>query len=74
MVPATCMRTAPVPPPAYHRARKRVGSALHIDAPTLVTRLYLLALCRVSVRLAWRQCPPPLPAGAGRLARQPMRQ
>lgn len=65
MVPAPCMRTAPVPPPAYHRAQKRVGSALHIDALTLVTRLHLLALCRVAVRLAWRRCPPPLPAGTG---------
>jgi len=30
-----------------------------------VTRLHLLALCRLAVRLAQRHCPPPLPAGPG---------
>ena len=39
--------------------------ALHIDAPTLVTRLHLLALCRLAVRVAHRPCPPPLPKGPG---------
>jgi len=39
--------------------------ALHSDALTLVTRLHLLALCRLAVRQAQRHCPPPLPAGPG---------
>jgi len=39
--------------------------ALHINAVTLVTTLHLLTLCRLAVRLAHRQCPPPLPAGPG---------
>ncbi len=56
---------APVPPPAYHRAQKRFGPALHIDALVLVNTLHLLALCRLAVRLAHRRCPPPLPAGPG---------
>ncbi len=30
-----------------------------------MTRLHLLALCRLAVRLAQRHCPPPLPAGPG---------
>jgi hypothetical protein len=57
--------TAPVPPPAYRRAQAKVGNALHMDALTLVSRLHLLALCRLAVRLAQRHCPPPLLAGAG---------
>jgi hypothetical protein len=32
---------------------------------TLVTRLHLLAICRVAVQLAQQQCPPPLRAGRG---------
>lgn len=53
MVPAPCVRTgtAPVPPPAYHRVQARRGSALHLDALTLVTRLHLLALCRLAAQL-----------------------
>jgi hypothetical protein len=31
----------------------------------VVTRLRLLSVCRLAVRLAERQCPPPLPAGRG---------
>jgi hypothetical protein len=65
MVLAPCVSTAPVPPPAYHRAQAQVGPALHVDALTLVSRLRLLALCRLAVRLARRRCPPPLPAGPG---------
>jgi DDE family transposase len=56
---------APVPPPAYHRAQARLGPALQIDALTLVNTLHLLPLCHVAVRLAYRRCPPPLPAGLG---------
>ena len=62
MTPALCTHQAPVPPPSYHRA---LATALHLDALTLVTRLELLALCRLAVHLAHRQCPPPLPAGPG---------
>lgn len=51
-----------VPPPSYQRT---LASALHLDALTLVTRLQLLAVCRVAVRLARQQCAPPLRAGAG---------
>jgi len=62
---APCVSTAPVPPPAYHRAQAKVGSALRLDALRLLTRLHLLALCRLAVRLAQRRCPLPLPAGPG---------
>ena len=48
MVPAPCVSTRPVPPPAYHRAQAKVGPALHHDARMLITRQYLLALCRVA--------------------------
>lgn len=67
MLPVALAREAqaPVPPPAYHRAQRRLGSALHIDALTLVTRLHLLALCRLAVQLAHWRCPPPLPSGPG---------
>jgi hypothetical protein len=65
MVPVPCVSTVPVPPPAYHRAQAQVGHALHIDALTLVTRLHLLALCRLAVRLARRRCLPPVPACHG---------
>src|SRR5260221_4981801 len=62
MAPAICPDQAPVPPPSYHRT---MATALHQDALTLVTRLHLLVLCRLAVRLAYQQCPPPLPAGPG---------
>jgi hypothetical protein len=54
-----------IPPPAYQRAQAKTRTALHLDALTLVTRLHLLALCQLAVRLAHRRCPPPLPAGPG---------
>jgi hypothetical protein len=66
MVTVPCVSTAPVPPPAYHRAQAKVGPAPHLDALTVVTRLHRLARCRLAVRLAVRlaqhRCPPPLPA------------
>jgi hypothetical protein len=62
MATALCMNQAPVPPPPQHRT---VATALHLDALTLVTRLHLLEICRVTVQLAQQQCPPPLPAGPG---------
>lgn len=62
MAPTLCMHQTPVPPPPH---RRTMVTALHLDALTLVTRLELLALCRVAVQLAHRQCPPPLPAGPG---------
>jgi len=65
MVPTPCRNTSPVPPPAYHRAQAKRGRALQVDALTLVTRLHLLALCRLAVCQAQRRCPPPLPAGPG---------
>jgi len=65
MVPAPCLSTVPIPPPAYQRAQAKAQPALHLDALTLVSRLHLLALCRMAVRLAHRRCPPPLPAGPG---------
>ncbi len=64
-MPTPVSEQAPVPPPAYHRAQARLGSALHIDALTLVRTLHLLALCRLAVRLAHRRCAPPLAAGPG---------
>lgn len=48
MMPTIVNEAAPVPPPAYYRAQDRLGPALHIDALTLVTILYLLALCRLA--------------------------
>lgn len=65
MVPAPCSSTVPIPPPTYQRAQAKAQAALHLDALTLVSRLHLLALCRLAVRLAHRRCPPPLPAGPG---------
>jgi Transposase DDE domain len=56
---------APVLSPAYHRAQVRGMDALHINALTLLTTLHLLALCQLAVRLAHRQCSPPLPSGPG---------
>ena len=56
---------AAVPPPSYQRAQAKQGSALQINALTVVTTLHLLLLCRLAVRLAHRRCPPPLPAGPG---------
>jgi hypothetical protein len=64
-MPLVVNEQSPVPPPAYHRAQARLGPALHIDALTLVSTLHLLTLCRLAVRLAYRRCPPPLPAGPG---------
>ena len=65
MVSAEFADQAPVPPPAYHRA---LAGALQLDALTLVTRLHLLPLCALAVRLAaavsatpacgaWRRAP-----------------
>lgn len=65
MVPTSCSSTVPIPPPAYRRARARAQPPLRLDALTLVTRLHLLALCRLAVRLAQQLCPSPLPAGPG---------
>jgi hypothetical protein len=65
MLPTSCSPTVPIPPPTYQRAQAKTPPALHLDALTLVTRLHLLTLCRVAVRLAQRRCPPPLPAGPG---------
>jgi len=65
MVPASGDGMVLVPPPAYHRAWRKHRPALHLDALTLVTRLHLLSLCRLAVRLAQCRCPPPLPAGRG---------
>lgn len=50
MLPALSSDQAPVPPPAYHRARVKVGPVLRLDALTLITRLHLLLLCRLAVR------------------------
>jgi hypothetical protein len=65
MILALGDETAPVPPPAYHRAQSRLGPAVHIDALNLVNTLQLLTLCRLAVRLAHHRCHPPLPAGPG---------
>ena len=65
MLPASRNPQAPVPPPAYHRARAGRRPALHLDALTLVRRLHLLALCHLAVEYAHWRCPPPLFAGPG---------
>lgn len=65
MIPVPSSSTVPVPPPAYQRTQAKAQPALHLDALTLVTRLHLLSLCRLALRLAQRRCPPPLPAGPG---------
>jgi Transposase DDE domain len=64
-MPTVLSEQAPIPPPAYYREQARLGPDLHLDALTLVRTLHLLALCRLAVHLAHRQCPPPLPAGPG---------
>jgi hypothetical protein len=64
-MPVALEEQTPVAPASSHRAQARLGPALHMNALTLVTRLHLLALCRLAVRLAHRRCPPPLPAGKG---------
>lgn len=65
MLPTFCSPTVSIPPPTYQRAQAKAQPALHLDALTLVTRLHLLALGQLAVRLAQRRCPPPLPAGPG---------
>jgi Transposase DDE domain len=65
ILPAPVDGAAPVPSPAYHRTRRKRRPVLRLDALTLVTRLHLLALCRLAVRLARYRCPSPLPAGRG---------
>jgi len=65
VVPAPCVATVPVPPPAYQRAVARRGPDLHISALTLVTTFHLLALCQCAAVLAQRRCPPTLPKGPG---------
>jgi hypothetical protein len=47
MLPVCLDAQAPVASPAYHRAQQRLGPTVHLDALTLVTRLHLLALCRL---------------------------
>jgi hypothetical protein len=42
-MPTVVAEQAPILPSAYHRAQARLGSALHIDAFTLVRTLCLLA-------------------------------
>src|SRR5437870_7822803 len=69
MMPTSVNEQAPVPPPSYHRravqAVAQRARALHINALTLIETLHLLALCRLTVQVAQRRCPPPLPKGAG---------
>ncbi len=66
-----CVDSGPGAPPPYHPARRNVRPALHRDAlmlvtlVTLVTRLHVLARCRIAPRLAHWRCPPPLSAGPG---------
>lgn len=55
MVPAPCLPTEPVPPPAYHRARAKRGPRIQVDALTLVSTVHLLALCQLAVRLTHEQ-------------------
>ena len=63
MLPACGLAHAQVPPPSHHCT---LVAALHFDALTLITRLQLLALCRLAVQLAQQQYPPPLHACRGR--------
>jgi hypothetical protein len=65
MVLAPLEGTVLVPPPAYQRAPRRRRPVLCLDALTVVTRLHLLALCRLTVQIARHRCPPLLPAGSG---------
>ena len=50
MMPTVVKEQAPVPPPSYQRAQAKQGSALHMNALTLVTTLHLLLLCRMAVQ------------------------
>lgn len=65
LVPAPCVATAPVPPPAYQQAVARRGRDLHSSALTLVTTSQLLALCECAVTVAQRRCPPASSQGPG---------
>jgi len=56
MMPIPMNHQVPVPPPSYQRTQAKQKKALHIDALTLVTRLHLLTLCRLAVRLAHHRC------------------
>jgi hypothetical protein len=42
--------------------QRRLGPALRLDALTLITRLHLLALCRLAVRFVRHRCSSPVPA------------
>ena len=66
MTPAGGLDQASIPLPSCQRT---LATALHLDALPLGTHLDLLALCRLAVQLAHRQCPPPLPAGPGGASR-----
>ena len=39
MMPTVVKEQAPVPPPSYQRAQAKQGSALHMNALTLVQRI-----------------------------------
>jgi transposase len=65
MLPNCSAAQVSVAPPPYHRDQAKQRRALHMDALTLVTRLHLLALCRLAVRYAHWRCPPPLSSGPG---------
>jgi transposase len=62
MVPASCISTDAVPPPAYQRAVAKQPGALHVSALALVLSLALLPLCQAAIGQAQRRCPPPLRA------------
>jgi hypothetical protein len=63
-LPTFVKELAPVPPPCYRRAQARLGTALHLDALTLIRTLHLLTLFHFAV-VAYLRCTPPLPAGPG---------
>jgi hypothetical protein len=58
-------QTGPSAPTSISPNARAAGSAVHIDALTLVHTLHLFALCRLAMRLAHQRCATPLPAEPG---------
>ncbi|MGH2410446.1 MAG: transposase [Chloroflexota bacterium] len=62
MVPASCVSTDAVLPPAYQRALAKQPAAVRLTAVAVVLGLALLPLCQAAVAQGQRRCPPPLRA------------
>src|SRR5258708_7728984 len=73
---ALVKEAAPIPPPAFHRAQARLGSALHIDALTDASTRCICSRCAVwpcvwPITDALLLCPQAQVARLGRTAKSP---